>query len=89
MTFVAQFSNIRRLRIENNPISDAGISDLINLSHLNVLNLNGTRISASGLRSIAEIKSLKSLYLWNTAIKPQDEWVKKLSSEKVNVVFGA
>jgi uncharacterized membrane protein/mono/diheme cytochrome c family protein len=88
LSMIAQFSNLRRLRIENNSISDAGISDLKNLSHLEVLNLNGTKISASGLGSIAEIKSLKSLYLWNTEIKPQDEWVKKISSEKVNVVFG-
>jgi uncharacterized membrane protein len=89
MSLIAQFSNILRLRIENNPISDTGISTLKNLSRLEILNLNGTKVSASGLGPLAEIKSLKSLYLWNTAIKPQDDWVIKISLEKVKVVFGA
>jgi len=89
LNLIAQFSNIQRLRIENNPISDAGISALKNLSRLEVLNLNGTKVSSSGLEALAEIKSLRSLFLWNTTIRPQDEWVIKISSEKVKVVFGA
>jgi hypothetical protein len=89
LNLIAQFSNLHRLRIENNPVSDAGISALKSLSRLEVLNLNGTRISASGLGFLAEIPSLKSLYLWNTAVNPQDEWVIKMESEKVRVVFGS
>ena len=89
LLLIAQFSNLHRLRIENNPVSDAGISALKSLSRLEVLNLNGTRISANGLGFLAEIPSLKSLYLWNTAVNPQDEWVIKMESEKVRVVFGS
>jgi uncharacterized membrane protein len=89
LLLIAQFSNLHRLRIENNPVSDAGISALKSLSRLEVLNLNGTRISASALGFLAEIPSLKSLYLWNTAVNPQDEWVIKMESEKVRVVFGS
>jgi len=89
MNLIAQFSNIQRLRIENNPISDTGISTLKNLSRLEILNLNGTKVSGSGLEPLAEIKTLQSLFLWNTTVNPQDDWVIKLSSEKVKVVFGA
>jgi len=89
LSLIAQFSNLRRLRIENNPISDTGILTLKNLSRLEILNLNGTKVSASGLGPLAEIKSLKSLFLWNTAVNPHDDWVKKISSEKVKVIFGA
>jgi hypothetical protein len=78
LTMISQFSNLRRLRIENNPISDDGIAALKNLTQLEVLNLNGTRISPTGLGPLAEIKSLRSLYLWNTAVNPQDEWVLKM-----------
>jgi uncharacterized membrane protein len=88
LLLIAQFSNLNRLRIENNPISDAGISALKSLSRLEVLNLNGTWISASALGFLAEIPSLKSLYLWNTTINPQDEWVIKMELEKVKVIFG-
>jgi len=87
LNLIAQFSNIQSLRIENNPISDAGISALKNLSRLEVLNLNGTKVSSSGLEALTEIKSLRSLFLWNTAVSPQDEWVLKISSEKLKVVF--
>ena len=89
LTLISQFSNLRRLRVENNPISDDGIAALKNLSQLEVLNLNGTQVSATGLGPLAEIKSLKSLFLWNTAVSPQDEWVLKMSSDKVKVVFGS
>ncbi|MFD2200071.1 DUF2231 domain-containing protein [Shivajiella indica] len=88
LSLIAQFSNLQRLRIENNPISDNGISALKNFSRLEILNLNGTGVSAEGLASIAEIKTLKSLYLWNTSVSPQDEWVIKMKSNRVNVVFG-
>ena len=86
---IAQFSNLQRLRIENNPISDAGISALKSLTKLEVLNLNGTEVSGQGLESLSEIKSLKSLYLWNTSVSPQDDWVEKMSSTEVKVVFGS
>ena len=86
---IAQFSNLQRLRIENNPISDAGISALKSLTKLEVLNLNGTEVSGQGLESLVEIKSLKSLYLWNTSVSPQNDWVIKMSSTEVKVVFGS
>ena len=59
------------------------------LSKLEVLNLNGTRIRAEGLESITEIKSLKSVYLWNTAVNPEDKGVKEMALAKVKVVFGS
>lgn len=89
LTLISQFSNLRRLRVENNAISDNGIAALKNLSQLEILNLNGTQVSATGLEPLAEIKSLKSLYLWNTAVSPHDEWVLKMSTDKVKVVFGS
>jgi uncharacterized membrane protein len=88
LLLIAQFSNLQRLRIENNPITDSGVSALKGLSQLEVLNLNGTKVSGVGLESVSEIKSLKSLYLWNTAVTNQNEWVKKMSSADVKVVFG-
>jgi uncharacterized membrane protein len=88
LDLIAQFSNLRRLRIENNPVSDRGISELKALSKLEVLNLNGTQITALGLVPLLEIKSLKSLYLWNTRVGAQDEPVLKMSAASVKVVFG-
>ena len=89
MALIGQLSNLKRLRIENNPISDSGISALRSLPKIESLNLNGTKVSEAGLETLAEIHSLKSLYLWNTAIDPQDVKVKKISAAGVKVVFGS
>ena len=88
LSLIAQFPNLTRLRMENNPITDLGISSLKSLTKLEVLNLNGTRITADALESLGKIKSLKSLYLWNTAVKPEDKEVKEMTLAEVNVVFG-
>ena len=89
LVLIAQFSNLQRLRIENNPITDSGVSALKGLSQLEVLNLNGTKVSGVGLESVSEIKSLKALYLWNTSINPLDERIQKLVANKVKVTFGS
>jgi uncharacterized membrane protein len=89
LDIVGQFSNLQRLRIENNPITDVGLSALKQLTKLEILNLNGTKVSSEVLKSLAEINSLRSLYLWNTAIGPQDEGVRKLALAEVKVVFGS
>ncbi len=88
LSLVSQFSNLQRLRIENNPITDDGIAGLKGLSKLEILNLNGTKISSAALGSLGEIKSLKSLYLWNTAVKPEDKGVEDMALTEVKVVFG-
>ncbi|MBN7811808.1 hypothetical protein J0A68_12695 [Algoriphagus sp. H41] len=89
MGLTAQFSNLQRLRIENNPVTDAGISELRVLSRLEVLNLNGTAVNSQGLEAVAEIKSLKALYLWNTSVNPANEQVAKMRAREVKVVFGS
>jgi Leucine-rich repeat (LRR) protein len=89
LVLIAQFSNLQRLRIENNPITDSGVSALKGLSQLEVLNLNGTKVSGVGLESVSEIKSLKALYLWNTSINPLDERIQKLVANKVKVTIGS
>lgn len=89
MGLTAQFSNLQRLRIENNPVTDAGISELRVLSRLEVLNLNGTAVNSQGLEAVAEIKSMKALYLWNTSVNPASEQVAKMREREVKVVFGS
>lgn len=88
LSLIAQFTHLQKLRIENNPITDAGVSALKGLSKLAILNLNGTKVTPECLESITEIKSLKSLYLWNTSVNPQDKGVGKLAAAQVKVVFG-
>jgi hypothetical protein len=86
LTKVAEFVNLRHLRIENNPISDQGLASLKTLSKLEVLNLNGTQITASGLLLLQELPALKSLYLWNTGVKSGDAELGRWEKGEVKVV---
>ena len=83
---LAQFTNLRRLRIENNPISDQGLASLKTLSKLEVLNLNGTKITSQGLSHLTDLQNLKSLYLWNTGIKSTDPSLSQWDAGQVKVV---
>ncbi len=83
---VAEFVNLRRLRIENNPITDQGLVSLKTLTKLDVLNLNGTQITASGLIPLQELPALKSLYLWNTGIKSGDPVLGRWEKGELKVV---
>ena len=86
LTRVAEFTNLRRLRIENNPITNQGLTSLQSLTKLEVLNLNGTQITAQGLSQLALLKNLKSLYLWNTDIPSGDPSLSQWESGVVKVV---
>lgn len=86
LTRVAEFTHLRRLRIENNPITNQGLASLQSLTKLEVLNLNGTQITAQGLSQLASLKNLKSLYLWNTGIPSGDPSLSQWESGVVKVV---
>jgi hypothetical protein len=45
---------------------------LQSLTKLEVLNLNGTQVTAQGLSKLSPLKNLQSLYLWNTGISSTD-----------------
>lgn len=57
--------NLRRLHLEGNPVTDAGLSFLTTLQQLQYLNLSGTRVSANGPAKLAGLKMLERLYLYN------------------------
>ena len=86
LTRVAEFTNLRRLRIENNTITNQGLASLPTLSKLEVLNLNGTQITAQGLSQLIPLKNLQSLYLWNTGIPSGDPSLSQWESIVVKVV---
>lgn len=83
---IGQFSNLRRLRIENNPITDQGLRSLQSLTNLQVLNLNGTQVTAFGLQALKDLRTLQSIYLWNTGIKSGDKELSQWDSGKLKVV---
>jgi internalin A len=60
---VARLRNLRELDLQRTNVSGLGIEHLGRLSHLSVLNIDYTRVDDQGVRAIANLKSLRTLYL--------------------------
>ena len=66
LSLLPSFSNLEKLRLERNPVSD-GIFDLVaGLKHLESINLSETKISKSGLGKLGTSTSIKRVYCWGT-----------------------
>lgn len=65
MKSIGKLSNLMRLHIEGNPITDAGLSQLRELKQLQYINLSYTNISPKGPEQLKELKMLKNLYLYH------------------------
>lgn len=65
MKLVAKLPQLRRLHIEGNPVTDAGLAHLKALTQLQYINLSDTKVSAKGLAQLAGLKMLHSMYLYN------------------------
>jgi len=69
LDFLNQFTNIEKLRLEGNPVSDGITEQLMALPHLEALNLNETNITSEGLGKLEKNPALKRIYTWKTAVK--------------------
>jgi hypothetical protein len=67
---VARFENLVALRLELNPISNAGLEHLKPLAKLAYLNLYGTKVDDAGLAVLASLPALHEVFLWQTAVTP-------------------
>ena len=69
MASLPQFSELTRLHLENNELSDSAVRQLAGLGKLQYLNLYGNKgITDASVDSLAKLTGLKHLYLWNTAV---------------------
>jgi hypothetical protein len=58
--------NLKKLRLEKNPISDSISNHLIGLKFLEAVNLNETNIGATCVSKLRENPSIKRIYAWKT-----------------------
>lgn len=69
LAVLKQMTNLEKLRLEKNPVTD-GIGDLLaNMKYLQAVNLNETQLSDSGLARLQQHPSLKRIYSWKTAVR--------------------
>ncbi|MGN6493174.1 MAG: DUF2231 domain-containing protein [Agriterribacter sp.] len=69
LSVIKNFSNLQRLRLDNNPVTDNGIKQLFSLDALESLNLCYTNISNACLSDLSKMKNLQKVYVWGTSAK--------------------
>jgi len=67
-----QFDNLEKLILNNTNISGEGIQHLLKLDHLALVSLSGTKVDSKALHTLAASKSLREVFVWNTAISPDE-----------------
>jgi uncharacterized membrane protein len=84
---LSECSNLEKLRMERNPIGNGSLKTLARLDHLQALNVYGTQVTAAGLSALKDMKRLEKIYMWKTAIQPDE--VQKIfgDSAKIEVSF--
>ncbi len=85
---IAQFTNLRKLVLDNTTITDAHVQQLVALQQLESLNMYNTGVGDNVISSLAQMPKLKKVYMWRTKITP--EAISNLGPEsKLQVVTGA
>lgn len=72
LDFLHQCTNIEKLRLEKNPVSDDISEQLTALVHLEAVNLNETNITGQCVDKLEKNPALKRIYTWRTAVKQNE-----------------
>ncbi|GGN08239.1 hypothetical protein GCM10010967_49820 [Dyadobacter beijingensis] len=65
---VAKLKNLTKLHLEHTAVTDNGLAEIKALPHLEYLNLIDTKVGDAGLKNIAASKTLRSVYIWQSAV---------------------
>lgn len=63
---LSRMSNLQKLRLEKNPISDSVSYHLLDLEHLVAVNLNETNITQACISRLQENQAIRRIYTWKT-----------------------
>ena len=77
---IGKMNNMVLLKLDENPVTDAGLARLTGLQSLRAISLSGTQVTDAGLLALSRLPHLQQLYAWNTGVKPTA--VKRLLAAK-------
>jgi uncharacterized membrane protein len=69
LVILEHMSNLERLRLEKNPLSDSIGFYLENLKHLYAVNLNETKITCACVTTLKNNPAIRRIYTWRTKCK--------------------
>jgi Leucine-rich repeat (LRR) protein len=87
LSMIALLTNLEKVRLEGNPISDKGIAQLKDFAFLNAINLNETKVSKEVLNELSNLPALKNVYLWKNGISKSDVEAFEKANSEVSVVL--
>jgi len=69
LSFLKLFTNVEKLRLEKNPLTDQVSNNLIALKHLEAVNLNETKITNAAVINLKKNPAIKRIYTWGTGAR--------------------
>lgn len=70
--YISGLTALRRLYLDRTTITDTGIAYINSLDKLRYLNLVGTGVSFEGLKKLTGLKSIQSVFLYQSQVKSAD-----------------
>ena len=68
---VSKLSNLTRLRLDKTDIQSTDLAPLTELQHLEYINLHQSAVDENCLEILAQIPSLRRVFLWGSEVKPE------------------
>lgn len=68
LLFLKSFTNLEKLRLENNPLTDQVSNNLLDLKQLESVNLNRTKITDASIVILKRNPAIKKIYTWDTDV---------------------
>jgi hypothetical protein len=84
---ISSLSNIEKLWLDGNKLTDLCLEKLVTLNNLSYLNLASNSISKNGISQINKLPALKNIYLYETKVTGEE--LTQLKSEWKGVKFYA
>ena len=88
LQIVAKMKNLTRLYLQKNPINSKALKPLLELKHLEILNLHSTNVDSEIFDLISSFDNLKKVFLWNTRLTSKDILKKANRSENIELIGG-
>ena len=88
LQIVSKMKNLTRLYLQKNPINTKALKPLLELKHLEILNLHSTNVDNEIFDFISSFDNLKKVFLWNTRLTSKDILKQANQSENIELIGG-
>ena len=82
------FTNLERLHLERNQISDAALKSLSGLTRLRYLNLVETQVGDAGAATLGSLENLQEVYLWQSKVTAAGAETLRKKLPEAQIVLG-